>query len=112
LPVLETTLGEFTDLLTLAVRQVQLGQRQSEVARTTGPPGTTRPAAAATGAGGPARALRERRTAREHDGDEHAGRQGTKSSHENLHDAGGVPTVWLIGRYPPCRRRGPAVKIV
>jgi hypothetical protein len=106
----EPTLRQVANLLTLGIREIELGQWQSEI------PGAAR--AAATGApAGSARStrgavLRECETSREQDRHQSAGRQGTKSSHENLHMPAGNADFWLIGRYASWRPHGQAVKIV
>jgi len=81
--VLSPGLREVANLLSLAVGQVQLRERQPEFA---GSSRTTEPATSSTTRSSwTARSLRERGAAREETCDQHASRQSTKSNHGNLH---------------------------
>jgi hypothetical protein len=83
LAVLSPGPREVANLLSLTVGQVQLRKRQPELA---GSSRTTEPTSASTTRSPwTARALRERRTAREETCDQHASRHSTKSNHGNLH---------------------------
>jgi len=82
LTALPALLRQIADLLTLAVGEIQLRERQPEV--TTCAESTASPTPAGT-TGPAARALGERGAAPQQARDDHAGNHVTKSSHHNLH---------------------------
>jgi len=91
---LPPALRQLANLLALTVRQIELRQRQPQLTR---PSGTADPATASTtGSSGTVSPLRERPTAREEAGNQHAGHQGTKSNHVNLHVSALLADVLLI----------------
>ncbi len=91
---LPPALRQLANLLALTIRQIELRQRQPELTRAAGTAESA--TASATGSSGTVSPLRERPTAREEAGDQHAGHQGTKSNHVNLHVSALLADVLLI----------------